>query len=396
MKLSVLYFSLLTCIVSALQPFHKKKLHLRSRLIYSERTSLEIECPASMVGRLIGPKGATINDMKSASGAEISIESTRGQVPAKVFVSGTKTQIEAAQLRIEAIIGGSQSAEMNCDKEHLPRLIGSGGSNIKKMSADSGTIINVDSSVTPVRIEIRGKTSAAVDKAVALVKTIIQPVCTANIPCGSGLSHVIGPGGQNMRDIEKTSGAMLLTLKDGVQISGSQEQVMKAKEIIQQIIADEMNPDYEGPEGKRLREVAQAHAETRSRLMREADTLFRNNDHDSGHAMMKDAKAAGETMHAANAAAAKAIIAHRNDGRGFYYLDLHGLLVDEAIQATEKRLDALQATSDKGDNRFEVITGSGRHSAQGSAKILPAIKNLLDERGLRFTMEQGGLITVHC
>ncbi|KAA8493267.1 Smr domain-containing protein [Porphyridium purpureum] len=68
--------------------------------------------------------------------------------------------------------------------------------------------------------------------------------------------------------------------------------------------------------------------------------------------------------------------------RGMYEMDLHSLLVHEALEFVEQRLDELAKKPNKG-NELQIITGRGNHSADGQAKIRPAVVELLDARGLK-------------
>jgi DNA-nicking Smr family endonuclease len=67
-------------------------------------------------------------------------------------------------------------------------------------------------------------------------------------------------------------------------------------------------------------------------------------------------------------------LAHRNEGHDADYLDLHGLHVDEAIEATKKKLELLKSGA---IGHLEVVTGAGHHSESGKAAIRPAVEELL-------------------
>ena len=55
------------------------------------------------------------------------------------------------------------------------------------------------------------------------------------------------------------------------------------------------------------------------------------NDHEKGHALIKEAGDWGEKAEAANTAAAAAIFKFNNEGKGDMFIDMHGLLVAEAL-----------------------------------------------------------------
>lgn len=214
------------------------------------------------------------------------------------------------------------------------------------------------------------------------------------LPCTKeGVSHVIGKQGSVIKQIKADSGAEV-EIEDGpvIKITGEQGDVDKAVELIEKILGEQANPDYEGPKGKKLRAEANAAGDERSRLMAEATSKFDAGNKDEGHKLMAEAKAQGEIMHAKNAAAAEAILKHRNDGKGDDYLDLHGLRVDEALRFTEDRLDKLAA---KGETTIlELIPGAGHHSAPGKVALKPACEELLRKRNLHYEAASAGSFTV--
>lgn len=202
------------------------------------------------------------------------------------------------------------------------------------------------------------------------------------------MTHVIGKGGVTIKSIQTESGARVqAAARPGgqgeglISITGTPDQVAKARTLVERVIAEQENPDYEGPEGRRLRAEANAEAEERTRLMKEADRLFAAGDKQRGHETMALAKKAGERFHTKNAEAAAAILKNRNAGKGDLYLDLHGLYVAEAERFTTERLDKVASSTAQGAHaELELIPGAGHHSAGGKAAVKPAIVALLDKR----------------
>jgi DNA-nicking Smr family endonuclease len=217
---------------------------------------------------------------------------------------------------------------------------------------------------------------------------------TKEIPCTKeGLSHVIGKQGSTIKQIKSESGAEISS-EDGpvLKVTGEQEQVDKATEMITKILADQADPDYEGPEGKKLRAEANHAGDERSRLMTEATAKFDAGEKDEGHKLMAEAKIQGELMHTKNEEAARAIVKHLNSGKGDNFLDLHGLRVDEAIKLTEERLDELAAKD--ATTILELIPGAGHHSAPGKVALKPACEELLKKRGLAYEVASAGSFNV--
>ena len=217
---------------------------------------------------------------------------------------------------------------------------------------------------------------------------------TKEIPCTKeGLSHVIGKQGSTIKQIKADSGAEISS-EDGplLKVTGEQEQVDKAAEMIEKILAEQADPDYEGPEGKKLRAEANHAGDERSRLMTEATAKFDAGEKDEGHKLMAEAKVQGELMHSKNEEAARAIVKHLNSGKGDNFLDLHGLRVDEAIKLTEERLDELAAK--KETTILELIPGAGHHSAPGKVALKPACEELLKKRGIAYEVASAGSFNV--
>ena len=103
-------------------------------------------------------------------------------------------------------------------------------------------------------------------------------------------------------------------------------------------------------------------------------------------------KKIGAQMKQKNHDASVAIYHHRNDGKGEYYLDLHGLYVEEAIGFLDERLKKLESAKGKD---LELITGAGHHSADHVAHIKAKVIEVLKSKGVRFSEKNVGELLVH-
>lgn len=65
-------------------------------------------------------------------------------------------------------------------------------------------------------------------------------------------------------------------------------------------------------------------------------------------------------------------------------IDLHGLYVKEAIDILTIRI---QAAKQRGESHLDVIVGKGLHSANHVAKIKPAVEELCQQHGLRYSVD---------
>ncbi|KAI9008306.1 hypothetical protein BC832DRAFT_418514 [Gaertneriomyces semiglobifer] len=83
-----------------------------------------------------------------------------------------------------------------------------------------------------------------------------------------------------------------------------------------------------------------------------------------------------------NRRAAELIFKANNSGRGrtLEEIDLHGLHVKEAIAFLE---DHIRKCKRDGTKRVEIITGRGRNSIDGIAKIKPAVQELIERERIR-------------
>ena len=210
------------------------------------------------------------------------------------------------------------------------------------------------------------------------------------------VSHVIGKGGSTIKEL-KASTNTEISIIDGpkVKVEGEEANVHEAVKKIKAILDEQANPDYEGPEGKRLRAEADSYGDQRTEKSKAADAAFAAGKKDEGHALMKEAKELGEKMHATHKLAAAAIVKNRNDGKGETYLDLHGLRTEEALEVTNDRLNTLEQKPEGVDTDLELIPGAGHHSAPGKVALKPACEELLKKRSIAFEEASAGSFNVH-
>lgn len=81
-----------------------------------------------------------------------------------------------------------------------------------------------------------------------------------------------------------------------------------------------------------------------------------------------------------------------------YTVDMHGLLVDEALDTLERQIDALEELAHLEQNdavmRLRVITGKGLHSQGNFPRIKEAVIEYLRQRKVPLrTMEHDGHVT---
>lgn len=211
------------------------------------------------------------------------------------------------------------------------------------------------------------------------------------------IGHVVGKGGSTIRSIQEESGAKVEIVDDGpaVRITADDDaKVAAAEAAVMKVIESQENPDYEGPEGARLRQEANALGDKRSKLFDEATSRRSAGDHDGANRLAEEAKRAGEEMHARNKEAAVAIAKFNNEdkGKGDDYFDMHGLREEEAMELLKERLAVLEAKPRGTVTDFEVIPGAGHHSAPGGQKLKGATEALLKEKGYAYESVSAGSI----
>jgi hypothetical protein len=82
----------------------------------------------------------------------------------------------------------------------------------------------------------------------------------------------------------------------------------------------------------------------------------------------------------------------RAEGQTISSVDLHGLQVKEARQVLHSLLDLYADTKTK---FLRVITGAGKHSIGGQAKLRPEVEDLLQNRQLEYQLVGDGAFLVY-
>lgn len=213
------------------------------------------------------------------------------------------------------------------------------------------------------------------------------------------IGHVVGKGGATIKDIQERTGAKVEILQEGPQVkitADDDSKLAAAVAEVQTIVHNQENPDYEGEEGARLRQEANALGDKRSKLFDEATAKREAGDHDGAAALVAEAKQAGEEMQARHRAAATAIAHHNNEakGKGEAYFDMHGLREEEAMAELQTRVAALEAKPTGTVTDFEVIPGAGHHSAPGAQKLKGATEAYFKERGFAYEAVNAGTFSV--
>ncbi|KAG5497722.1 hypothetical protein JKF63_03988 [Porcisia hertigi] len=213
------------------------------------------------------------------------------------------------------------------------------------------------------------------------------------------IGHVLGKGGSTLKGIQERTGTKLEILKNGPQVKITAEDdsgLAAAEAEVRSIVFNQENPDYEGPEGARLRKKANELGDKRSRLFGEATKMREAGDHEGAKKLVAEGKEAGEAMHALHQQAAAAIAQYNNEakGKGEDYFDMHGLREEEAMEMLKVRMARLEAKEKNVTTNFEVIPGAGHHSAPGAQKLKDATIKLLKSKGYSYEEVDAGTLLV--
>ena len=102
-------------------------------------------------------------------------------------------------------------------------------------------------------------------------------------------------------------------------------------------------------------------------------------------------------MQEANERASRRILDYKNNPMNANQIDLHFLHVNEAIQATKEFLSERQkvlVARGFPQTKVSIITGRGAHSHRGHARLKPAIENLLQTSGYKYSKPTSGSFEV--
>lgn len=131
---------------------------------------------------------------------------------------------------------------------------------------------------------------------------------------------------------------------------------------------------------KNLRAQADEAYKKRSHLSLESQKAFKRGDKARAHDLSEQAKAALQQAENYNRQAAEYVFRENNSDSAGDEIDLHGLYVKEAEYILQQRLSAAIRSN---QSHLRVIVGKGLHSANGIAKLKPAIDQMCDDCHLR-------------
>ncbi|KAI0630344.1 hypothetical protein C8Q77DRAFT_1200897 [Trametes polyzona] len=187
---------------------------------------LKFTVPSRSVARILGKGGATINDIKDSTGAQIDVDkASDDSAVANITVRGTKKAIAEAKAQIIAISDQVQeetTATVEVPSKFHRTLIGAGGQGLKDLIARCGGPTDSKAQAGLIRfprqgepsdeVRLRGepklvaKLKAELEKTVATLKDRV--VLGVEVPVAQHRA-LIGRGGQHLNDLQNRTGAQI-------------------------------------------------------------------------------------------------------------------------------------------------------------------------------------------
>jgi len=143
-----------------------------------------------------------------------------------------------------------------------------------------------------------------------------------------------------------------------------------------------LSPPKPDEPGYQYRQAAFTCAKQAQTASSQSQTAYAKDDHITARKFSNVSKSHWKEYHRLNTLAETEIFNHHNsDYPGdLSQIDLHGLLVKEAVTRVEKHVGLCKWS---GITKTILITGRGLHSKDGLAKIKPAIRELCQKEKLR-------------
>ncbi|KAF7361713.1 hypothetical protein MVEN_00515000 [Mycena venus] len=215
---------------------------------------LKFTVPTRAVARILGRNGASINDIKDETGAQIDVDKAADDASlTNISVRGTKKAIAAAKAAIMAIsdsVTEETTATVSVESKFHRTLIGAGGAGLKELvqkcggpsdpKAQAGLIRfprHGDAAMDEVRLrgepKLVAKLKAELEKTVATLRDRV--VLAIEIPAGQHRA-LIGRGGVHLNELQDRHGVQ-------VQFPGSRSynQVGEAENVADLKDVDPMN-----------------------------------------------------------------------------------------------------------------------------------------------------------
>ncbi|CAO1613311.1 unnamed protein product [Parajaminaea phylloscopi] len=189
---------------------------------------IEVAVGTSSLARILGKSGATVNQIRDDTGAQIDIDGSGGQDTTTIRLRGTKKAIADAKTAITAIdseVKGEESFTVNIPSRYHGQLIGPGGQGIRDLvSRATGSAADPRAAMQLVQFPRKGEQNAdvvivrgpaALAKKVkseleAAAKVYTERVCHGVVATSEQQRSLIGRGGSKRSELEAKFGVRLV------------------------------------------------------------------------------------------------------------------------------------------------------------------------------------------
>lgn len=219
-----------------------------------------VQIAESQVGHIIGEAGQSVRALQEESGAKIDVDAkgrvlirgaTDSVVRAIDMVAELMDKAPGVETTVEEPVEDAVEETLEVPENLIGRVIGRGGETIKKLEADSGARIKVNSKGGSPTIKVQG-IGDAVTCAIDLIKAILAKFEdnsvaveeetveeTIDVP-PEMFGLIIGRGGQTIKKLQDDSSAKVAVDKtsNAVHLSGPSDCVAHARDLIVELLGE--------------------------------------------------------------------------------------------------------------------------------------------------------------
>eukprot|EP00435_Cladocopium_sp_Y103_P003127 s2133_g1.t1 len=151
-------------------------------LQFESEIAATLEYPASIIGALIGSRGAKINEVRTASGAKIQVK--KHEEMCKVLIAGSDEQVASARELVEFLADearqitelpktGEEDERLEFPIAVCGRIIGSKGHQISEVRSKSGAQVKIEKLEEVCRVYLGGKPDQ-VETAKKMINSLVE------------------------------------------------------------------------------------------------------------------------------------------------------------------------------------------------------------------------------
>jgi len=192
---------------------------------------------------VIGKGGSTLKKIESQSGAKLNLS----KESSILSITGTKEQIEKAKVLINNAIYGEASIPIGLGEKGLATLLKKNGELIKSVT-NLYQNVRIDLKKEENICLVYGSAEHVAEAAQMVTRIINEHSYRKTILVGASLGMVLGKGGENIKNIQSSTDVIIDIAKDEatqnhrIHLTGQKERVIRAHDMIENILASPFNP----------------------------------------------------------------------------------------------------------------------------------------------------------